>query len=111
MATKNGGKDFWEKLGDSEETLQVKNFFFRRLMSGVRCPRTVSGINVFLPFTQKFKMAAKNGGKTIFGKTCQTEDTLRVKNCAEIALSCTVSERNAFLRFTQKFKMAAKNSS
>ena len=68
MATKNGGKDFWEKLGDSEETLQVKNFV------KITLPRTVSGINVFLPFTQKFKMAAKNGGKTIFGKTCQTED-------------------------------------
>ena len=29
--------------------------------------RTVSEINGFLCFTQKFKMAAKNDGKTIFG--------------------------------------------
>ena len=30
---------------------------------------TVSKINAFLHFTQKFKMAAKNGGKTIFEKS------------------------------------------
>ena len=31
---------------------------------------TVSKINVFLRFTQKFKMAAKNSGKTILAKSC-----------------------------------------
>ena len=29
---------------------------------------TIFEINAFLHFTQKFKMAAKDGGKTIFGK-------------------------------------------
>ena len=46
-----------------------------------------------LHFTQKFKMAAKNGGKTSFGKKCQiTVYTLRAKIFAEIALSRTVFE-------------------
>ena len=31
--------------------------------------RTVSEVNAFLRFTQKFKMAAKNGRKLIFGKS------------------------------------------
>ena len=54
-------------------------------------------------------MAAKYGGKAIFGKSRQlTTDILGVKNFNKISLSCTISEINAFLRFTQKFKMAAK---
>ena len=31
--------------------------------------RTISEINAFLCFTQKFKIAAENGEKTIFGKS------------------------------------------
>ena len=58
---------------------------------------------------QKFKMAAKNGGKTIIENSCQLPaDTLGVKISIVITLSCTVSKINAFLCFTQKFKMAAK---
>ena len=46
---------------------------------------------------QKFKMADKNGRKTIIGKTRQyTGDTLCVKNFADIALSHTVIKINAF---------------
>ena len=58
--------DFWEKSPvDSADTLGVKNF------DEIALSHTVSGINAFLHFTQKFKMAAKYGGKTIFGKSHQ----------------------------------------
>ena len=67
-------------------------------------------INAFLHFTQKFKMAAKNGGKEIFVKCRQyTLQIPCVTNFIKIAVSQTVSKINAFLRFPQKFKMAAKN--
>ena len=47
---------------DSAYTLGVEHF----VKITLSC--TISEINAFLCFTQKFKMAAKNGGKTIFGK-------------------------------------------
>ena len=53
--------DFWEKSPvDSADTLWVINF--------VKIPpsRTVYEINVLLYFTQKFKMAAKYGGKNFW---------------------------------------------
>ena len=43
------------------------NFFFKISLS-----RTIFEINAFLHFTQKFKMAAKSGGKRISGKSPQT---------------------------------------
>ena len=53
--------DFWEKLPvDSADTLWVKN----SVEIALSC--SISEINVFLRFMQKFKMAAKSGGKTIF---------------------------------------------
>ena len=57
----------------------------------------------FLHFTQKYKKAAKNGGKTIFGKSRQftLQIPLEFKNFAEIALTRTVSEIYAFSHFTQ----------
>ena len=58
--------DFWEKSAvDSAATLRVKNFVEITLF------RSVSEISGFLRLTQKFKMAAKNGGKTMFAKSCQ----------------------------------------
>ena len=69
--------NFWQKV-DSVYTLRVKNFVEIALC------HTISEINIFLHFTQKFKMAAKSGGKS--------PNTLRVKNFVEIALSRTVSE-------------------
>ena len=70
----------------------------------------VPKINVFLRFTQKFKMAAKSGGKAIFAKSpVDSAYTLWVKNFVEISLSCTVSEINALLHFMEKFKMAAES--
>ena len=53
----------WEKSPvDSADTVRGKNSV------KITISRTVLEINVFLHFTQKFKMAAKNGRKTIFGK-------------------------------------------
>ena len=50
---------------DSADTLWFKNFV------EIALSRTVSKINVFLHFTQKFKMAGHNGGKSIFGESRQ----------------------------------------
>ena len=58
--------NFWGySLEDSVEALGVKNV----VKIALSC--TVFEINAFLPFTQKFKMAAKNCGKTNFGETRQ----------------------------------------
>ena len=55
--------DFWEKSPvDSADNPQVKSFM------EIALSRSVSKINGFLRFTQKFKMAAKSSGKTIFPK-------------------------------------------
>ena len=75
----------------------VKNFI------QIALSHTISEINVFWHFAQKFKMATTIGGKLILGKV-----TSRPQNFVDIALSSTVSEINAFLCFTRKFKMAAK---
>ena len=60
----------------------------------------------FLRFKQKFKMAAKNGGKSDFWQKVADKSAyiLQVKNFVEIALSHTVSKINAFLRFQKKFQ-------
>ena len=50
---------------DSADTRRVKNFV------KITLSRSISEINAFLRLTQKIKMAAKSGGKTIFGKSCQ----------------------------------------
>ena len=52
MAAKNGGKNFWEKLPvNSMDTLGVKNFI------KITQSHTVTEINAFRSFIQKFKMA------------------------------------------------------
>ena len=51
---------------DSADTLGVKTF------NEIVLSHTVSEINAFMCFMQKFKMAAKNGGKMIFGKSRQS---------------------------------------
>ena len=56
--------DFCEKSPvDSVDTLWVINF------GEIALIRSVSEINTFLYLRQKFKMAAKSGGKTILGKS------------------------------------------
>ena len=64
MAIKNGGKAiFLDKLPDvSADTLRDKN------SAEITLSRTVSEINAFFSFMQKFKMTTANGGKTTFGK-------------------------------------------
>ena len=58
--------DFWEKSPvDSTDTLGVKNF------NKIALSCTVSEVNAFLRFTQKFKMPPKMAQKTIFGKSHQ----------------------------------------
>ena len=59
--------NFCKKLPvDSANTLQVINFIKISLF------RTVFQINVFLCFTQKFKMAIENGRKVIFPNVAST---------------------------------------
>ena len=71
-------------------------FYLKKIASRLcRCPGgqkfveivlspTVSEINVFLRFTQKFKMATKNGGKMIFEKSSQL--TLQIPWGSKISL-------------------------
>ena len=89
----------------SADTLRVQN------LVEIALSRTVSSINALLRFTQKFKMAAKSGGKVIFcaRSPVDSADTLWVQNFIEIALSRNVSKINVLLRFTQKFKMTTKS--
>ena len=57
-------------------------------------------------FTQKFKMAAKNGKKTIFEKSpVNSADTQGVKNFIEITPSHTFFKILVFLCFAQNLKM------
>ena len=60
------GKPFFcEKMPvHSPHTLVVKNCI------KIALSRTISEINAFLCFMQKFKMTVKNGRKTIFAKYC-----------------------------------------
>ena len=58
--------DFCEKSPvEWSDNLQVRNFV------EIALSHTVSEINAPLRFTQKFKMAAKSGGKATFEKTRQ----------------------------------------
>ena len=64
MATKKWRESDFCKMSlvHSADTLRVQNFV------EIAVSHTVSKINALLRFMQKFKMAAKSGGKTIFVK-------------------------------------------
>ena len=64
MAAKSDGEnDFWKKSPvDSADTLWVKNFV------EIALAHSISEINAFLRLMQKFKMAAKSGGKQFLRK-------------------------------------------
>ena len=96
MAAKNGGENnFWQKVqDDSADTLGVQNYV------EITRSHAISEINGVLHFTQKFKMAAKNGGKTILSKKCHR--TLGVKFFVKIGLSRTVSKVNGFSCFLRQ---------
>ena len=72
---------------------------------------SISEINTYLHFTQKFKIAAKSGERKISVKTRQY--TLQISLCdksfVKITLACSISEINTYLHFAQKFKIAAKS--
>ena len=82
--------DFWQKVpDDSPFTMGIKKFVKIALF------HTLPMRNMVLRFTQKLKMAAKNGRKSIFYKNCH--DSLPgVKNFIEITLSHTISKINTF---------------
>ena len=71
--------DFWEKSPvGSADNMQVKNFVEFTLSC------SISEINRYLRFTQKFKMATKSGGKTVFAKKRQY--TLQIPRGSKISL-------------------------
>ena len=85
--------DFCEKSPvDFHDTLWVKNFV------EIALSRSVSEINTFLHLTQKFKMATKNGGKTIFAKSCEYALQISWGSKSSLKLLYLVLI-NAFLRF------------
>ena len=71
------GQQKWRQYVHSPDTLRIKNFI------KIALSQTVSKINAFLRFMQKFKMAAKNGRKVIFVKSCQ--QTLQITCRSEIS--------------------------
>ena len=79
-------KDFWERsLIYSADTLWVKNFIEIALC------RSVSEVNMFLCFMQKFKIKLNDFWKKL---PVESPNTLRVENFVEIALSHSVSKIN-----------------
>ena len=102
MAAKMVGQRFLGKVASRIFINPVGQNFVKIALS-----LTIYEVNAFFGFTQKFKMAAKNGGKMVLEKlSVDSAPTLSVKNLVKITL--TVYKLNAFLHFTQKFKMAAK---
>ena len=95
MAAKSGRKTiFFKKLPvDSADTLRVKNFV------EIALSRSVSKTNWFLHLTQKFKMAAKIGGKMIFAKSYQY--TCRYPALQSFRQNCSI-----LLRFRDKCSFA-----
>ena len=72
MATKNGGKIIFGKT--HQFTVQILRGV--KKFTEIALSRTVVEINAVLHFTQKFNMAAKNGGKSNFDEDWQS--TLRI---------------------------------
>ena len=71
MAAKSGRETtFWEKLPvNSADTLWVKHFV------KIAVAHSCSQINMFLHFTQKFKMVAKSGGENHFRENLPVDST------------------------------------
>ena len=67
MATKKRQESDFCKMSPvhSADTLWVQNFV------EIALSHTISGMNVLLRFTQKFKMAAKSGEKRVLRKSRQ----------------------------------------
>ena len=98
-------KKWWENnfCEKCQNTVWAKNFVKTALSLNV------SEKNVFLRFTQNFKMAAKREGKSIFDKKPHHSGyTLGVKNLVEIAVSSTIFFSNNFFPCPNMFRMSAK---
>ena len=62
---------FYAEIQDGRQKWQQSYLKRVKNIMKIALSQTVSKINAFLRFTQKFKMAAKNGGKVIFVKSRQ----------------------------------------
>ena len=94
-------------INDGHQKLQENNFWGKSPIDSADSPcvkkvaevalsRTVLEINMLLRLMQKFKMAAKSGGKAIFEKSLQF--TFQVPCMSKILLkSHTVSEINLYI--------------
>ena len=85
------GKHFFCEimLVESTDTLRIKNYV------EIALSRSVFEINTFLHFTQKFKMAVKNGGKMILRKVASR--LCRYPTHQKFCQNCSIS-----LRFQDK---------
>ena len=100
MAAKSGRKTvfFCEIMpADSEDTLRFKNFV------EIALSRSVSDINMFLHFTQKFKMAAKSGRKIFLRKVASGLYKYPVgqKFCRNRFISLRFRDKHIFLFKTE----------
>ena len=99
-------KKWWENnfCEKCQNTVWAKNFVKTALSLNV------SEKNVFLRFTQNFKMAAKREGKSIFDKKPHhSAYTLGVKNLVEIAVSSTIFFSNNFFSLSKHVQNVCKS--
>ena len=85
---------FNTEIKDSRQKWRENVFFFCEIMPVDS--RSVSKINMFLHFTQKFKVAGRQFLRKVASRLY---NTLQFKNSVEIALSRSVSEINKFFAF------------
>ena len=89
----DGRQKWWESDFSLKSPVDFSHTLWAKNFAEIALSCTVSKINALLHFTQKFKMAAKSGGKAIFAYSAYT---LWVRNFIKIALSHTVSEISVF---------------
>ena len=91
------GRQKWRENDFGEKSLvHRENTPWEKKLIEIVLSHTVSEINAFLRFTKKFKMAAKNGGKTIFGEKSLDDSAVPWGSKISKPLCCTVSKINAF---------------
>ena len=88
MATKKWRESDFCKMSPvhSADTLRVQNFV------EIALSHTISEMNVLLRFTQKFKMAAKSGGKAIFVKKLPV-DSAYILWDKKFCWNCSITHR------------------
>ena len=85
----------------------------------MKLPYFMKEISIFAPkpcILRNFRSKRERSGFSLLNLTVLTclceimpADTLWVKNCVKIALSCSICAINKFLYFTQIFKMTAQS--